>query len=287
MYSPQCLNWTDYPHIVDSKDHGHMDIQNRLFNVHSSKLCRHHQTSTTFTNKYVQPFYCNMSGHISEVKKQLFFSKHVQFLTTLDLICGPRAFEFQNRSTFSNQICFFIAIVSLGTIWFECVSKVRAMNLKNALHSINDRMKRKDRLNDYQLRLRTPRPATEPQDGPTRNFHEKCRKNTPQAEILEPQENTPKYRKNTKNNHFWYFQGIFSVFLGYLGGKFWESRISGRGVFFRYFSWKFQVGPFRGSVAGRGLLKTTSIITFSSICCMQMLLFPNRICSEVAPDCYF
>ena len=33
--------------------------------------------------------------------------------------------------------------------------------------------------------LRTPRPATEPRDGPTRNFHEKYRKNTPRAEILQ------------------------------------------------------------------------------------------------------
>ena len=44
--------------------------------------------------------------------------------------------------------------------------------------------------------------------------------------------------------------GIFSVFSGYFGGKFWESSISGRGVFFRYFSWKFRVEPFQGSVAG-------------------------------------
>ena len=41
--------------------------------------------------------------------------------------------------------------------------------------------------------------------------------------------------KNTKNAHFWYFGGIFSIFSGNFGGKFWESRISGRGVFFRYF----------------------------------------------------
>ena len=62
----------------------------------------------------------------------------------------------------------------------------------------------------------------------------------------------PKYRKNTKNVHF----GILGVFSGYFGGKFWESRISGRWVFFRYFSWKFQVGPSRGSVAGRGVLNS-------------------------------
>ena len=105
--------------------------------------------------------------------------------------------------------------------------------------------------------LRTPRPATEPRSGPTWNFHEKYRKNTPRAEILEPQENTPKIAKKYQKYAFWYwyFRGVFSVFSGYFGGKFWDSRISGQGVFFRYFSWKFRVGPFRGSVAGRGVLK--------------------------------
>ena len=56
-----------------------------------------------------------------------------------------------------------------------------------------------------------------------------------------------KYRKKTKNVHFWYFFGIFGVFS-------WGSRISARGVLFRYFPWKFRVGPSRGSVAGRGVL---------------------------------
>ena len=64
-------------------------------------------------------------------------------------------------------------------------------------------------------------------------------------------QNTPKipkkYPQNTKNAHFWYFFGIFGVFS-------WGSRISARGVFCRYFSWKFRVGPSRGSVAGRGVL---------------------------------
>ena len=56
-----------------------------------------------------------------------------------------------------------------------------------------------------------------------------------------------KYPENTKKK---------SVFSGYLGGKFWESRISAQGVFFLHFSWKFRVGPSRGSVAGRGVLNT-------------------------------
>ena len=66
-------------------------------------------------------------------------------------------------------------------------------------------------------------------------------------------QNTPKIPKkkpeNTENAYFWYFFGILGVF-------FWGSRISARGVFFRYFSWKFRVGPFRGSVAGRGVLNS-------------------------------
>ena len=87
-------------------------------------------------------------------------------------------------------------------------------------------------------------------------------KNTPpRPEILETPriypENAPKipkkYPQNTKNAHFWYFGGIFSVFS-------WGSRISGRGVFFRYFSRKFRVGPSRGSVAGRGVLNTNGTV---------------------------
>ena len=70
-------------------------------------------------------------------------------------------------------------------------------------------------------------------------------------------QNTPKipkkYPQNTKNAHFWYFFGILGVFS-------WGSRISARGVFFRYFSWKFRVWPSRGSVAGRGILKSVTVI---------------------------
>ena len=78
----------------------------------------------------------------------------------------------------------------------------------------------------------------------------------PRPKIWNPKKIPPKYRKNTKNGHVWYFGGIFSVFSGYFQGKFWESRISGRGLFFRYFSWKFRVGPSRGSVAGGGVLNS-------------------------------
>ena len=71
MFSPQCLNWTDYPHIVDSKDHGHMDIQNRLFYLQSSKLCRHHQMSATFT-KICPTILLQHVGSYFRNKKQLF-----------------------------------------------------------------------------------------------------------------------------------------------------------------------------------------------------------------------
>ena len=46
--------------------------------------------------------------------------------------------------------------------------------------------------------LRTPRPATEPQNGPTRNFREKYRKNTSRPEILDSQNLPPKYPENTE-----------------------------------------------------------------------------------------
>ena len=84
--------------------------------------------------------------------------------------------------------------------------------------------------------LSTPRPATEPRDGPTRNFHEKYRKNTPRAEILEPQENTqkkntpPKYQKYA----FLYFGGIFSVF-GVFGGLILGVQNFGPGGIFSVF----------------------------------------------------
>ena len=126
---------------------------------------------------------------------------------------------------------------------------------------------------DRHLALRTPRPATEPRNGPTRNFHAKYRKNTPRAEILEPQENPPKYPQNTPNGYFWYSEGIFLVFSGYFGGKFWGSGISGLGVFFRYFSWKLRVGPSRGSVAGRGILKSgdTPGLGIKRICAKSLM----------------
>ena len=69
----------------------------------------------------------------------------------------------------------------------------------------------------------------------------------PPTEILEPQENTPKIPIKYPKWAFLVFWGrFFSVFSGYFWGKFWESRISGLGVFFGYFSWKFRVRPSSG-----------------------------------------
>ena len=55
-----------------------------------------------------------------------------------------------------------------------------------------------------------------------------------------------KYPRSTKNVRFGYF---FRHFGGYF-------RVSARRVLFRYFLWKVRVGPSRGSVAGRGVLKS-------------------------------
>ena len=52
---------------------------------------------------------------------------------------------------------------------------------------------------------------------------------------------------------------ILGIFFGILGVFSWGSRISPGGVFFRYFSWKFRVGPSWGSVAGRGVLNLRTL----------------------------
>ena len=65
--------------------------------------------------------------------------------------------------------------------------------------------------------LRTPRPARETRDGPTRNSP----KNT---------EKIPPGLKFWNTGIFPLIFGVFSwVFSGYFGGKCWESRIWGRG----------------------------------------------------------
>ena len=84
--------------------------------------------------------------------------------------------------------------------------------------------------------MRTPRPATEPRDGPTRNFHEKYRKNTPGAEILDPKKIPRKYRKNTQNGHFRYFGGIFfGIFGRILRVNSGSQNFGPRGIFSVFF----------------------------------------------------
>ena len=116
-------------------------------------------------------------------------------------------------------------------------------------------------------KLRTPRPATEPRVAQPGISTKNTEKTAPQTEIPEPKKDP---HQNTEKIHkmgvlvFW---GIFSIFSAYFGGKFWESRISGRGgVFFWYFSRKFRVGPSRFSVAGRGLKHELGT------CCLGQLL---------------
>ena len=71
---------------------------------------------------------------------------------------------------------------------------------------------------------------------------------------------TPKIPENTEKQKCpfgAFFRGIFSgYFRGIFGVFSWGSRISARGVFFRYFSWKSRVGPSRGSVTPKGPFRT-------------------------------
>ena len=74
-----------------------------------------------------------------------------------------------------------------------------------------------------------------PRNGPTRNFHEKYRKNTPRPEIPDSQNLPPKYPENTEKIPPKYQKCAFLVFFRYFWGISWGSRISARGVFFWYF----------------------------------------------------
>ena len=136
------------------------------------------------------------------------------------------------------------------------------------------------------LGLRTPRPATEPRNGPTRNFHEKYRKNTPRPEILDSQNLPPKYPENTEKIPRKYRKCVFLVFFRYFWGIFLGFQNFGPGVLFLYFSWKFRVGPFRGSVAGRGVLKPgrgsedgrfPEVVTLSQ--CPSFVFFVELLCN--------
>ena len=54
-------------------------------------------------------------------------------------------------------------------------------------------------------------------------------------EFWSPKKIPQKYRKNTKNAYFWHFVGIFSVFSGYFGGKFWSPEFRAGGIFSVFF----------------------------------------------------
>ena len=94
--------------------------------------------------------------------------------------------------------------------------------------------------------LTTPRPAAEPRDGPTRNFHQKYQKKPAGPKFWTSRTYPENTEKIAKNAHFGYFFGIFREFSR-------GSRIPAWGIF-SVFWWKFGVGPSRGSVAGRSVL---------------------------------
>ena len=118
----------------------------------------------------------------------------------------------------------------------------------------------------FNLALRTPRPGTEPRDGPTQNFHEKCRKSTLGPQILDSQklppkypENTKKYPQNTKNARFGYFFRYFGVFS-------WDSRISAPGGIF---------SAFFVEIPGRAISGLCSRSGRSQISRAQMIIYPE------------
>ena len=91
-------------------------------------------------------------------------------------------------------------------------------------------------LNFLLQNLRTPRPATEPRNCPTRNFHEKYRKNTPRPEILDSQNLPPKCPENTEKIPPKYQKCTFLVFSRYFWGIFLGFQNFGpRGIFLVFF----------------------------------------------------
>ena len=106
-------------------------------------------------------------------------------------------------------------------------------------------------------RIKNPPTCYKAPKWPDREFPRKIPKTSlklwnPKKTPRKHPENTPKIPKKYQKCAFFVFGEYFLLFSGYFRGRFWESRISGRGVFFWYFSWKFRVGPSQGSVAGQG-----------------------------------
>ena len=111
-------------------------------------------------------------------------------------------------------------------------------------------------------------------------------RNSGLPEFLTPKilENTEKNalkipkKKPRKNTIFGYF--FFVFFFGILGVFSWGSRILAWGVFFRYFSWNFRVGPSWGSDAGRGVLKSKLVMMSVQMVCAQEPL--KRVADVIA-----
>ena len=84
---------------------------------------------------------------------------------------------------------------------------------------------------------------------------------TPRPEIQDPEKIPRKYPENTRKIPRKYQKCPFwvcsrGIFLGFLN--------FGPGVFFRHFSWKLRVRPFRVSLAGGGILNSKPLLsTFS------------------------
>ena len=108
----------------------------------------------------------------------------------------------------------------------------------------------------HKLVLRTPRLATEPQDGRSRLPDPEFTREMPKKYSLGRCSRTPtRYLQNTDKipkTGICVFRGYFFDILGVFSGS---ADISAGGVFFRYFSGSFRVQPSRGSVASRGVLK--------------------------------
>ena len=108
---------------------------------------------------------------------------------------------------------------------------------------------------------RTPRPATEPRDGPTQNFHQKCRKIPPPSGT--PAKYPPKYHSG---RIFRYFQGI--------RGKFWN---------FHHLShcrlWALVLGTIFMLCRAIWLTKLDFIQTW---CCRECSPFRNTIFTETS-----
>ena len=109
----------------------------------------------------------------------------------------------------------------------------------------------------------------------------KMPKEYPWPEILDSQRLPPKQQKKPKMPILgFFFSGILGVFS-------WGSRISAWGVFFRHFSWKFRVGPCRGSVAGRGVLNTRVAGSASHRLLNSLSKSVRRLLSENDNRCSF